>query len=198
MLTSSLASTSAPFASSALTTSKWPETEAAMSGICPNCGTGEHHGQRLPPPSSPGPPACPHLPHSLHTLPAPGPIPSQPVPSPLPRMPCPPSSPPSSTCPAPHIDASLPPRRGVFPVSSHSATPSLNRPPDHCKDGGDKSANPLLCATYIIILYSCHIIMIYHTESRLLNATHFSTQGDCTSTHPSSSYLEFPPRAGWA
>jgi hypothetical protein len=191
MLTSLLASTSAPFASSALTTSKWPKIEAAMSGVCSNCGAGEHRGQRLPPPSSRGPPASPHLPHPLHTLPAPGPVPSQPVPSPLPRLPCPRSSPPSSTCPA-HIDASLPPRCGY--VSSHSATPSLNRQPDHCKDRGEKSANPLLCyATYIIILYSCYIIMIYHTRS--LYATHFSTQGDCTSTHPSSSDLESPPRA---
>jgi hypothetical protein len=34
--------------------------------------------------------------------------------------------------------------------------------------------------------------------SRSLYAKHFSTQGDCTSTHPSSSNLESPPRAGWA
>jgi hypothetical protein len=185
MLTSLLASTSAPFASSTLTTSRWPEIEAAMSGVCPNCGAGEHRGQRLPPPSSRGPPACPHLPHPLHTLPAPGPVPSQPVPSPLQRLPCPRSSPPSSTCPAPHIDASLPPRRGH--VSSHAATPSLNRPPDHCKDRGEKSANPLLFyATYIIILYSCHIIMIYHTESRSMvhTSVHRATVLPHTHHHP--------------
>jgi hypothetical protein len=60
MLTFDFAFTSAPFASSASTTSKWPLEQAAMSGVSPFCGAGEHHGQRLPPPSSWGPPACPH------------------------------------------------------------------------------------------------------------------------------------------
>jgi hypothetical protein len=49
MLTLSFASTSAPFASSALTTSVWPFLEAAWSGVSPSCGAGEHRGQRLPP-----------------------------------------------------------------------------------------------------------------------------------------------------
>jgi hypothetical protein len=47
-LTSSFASTSAPFASSASTTSKWPFPEAQWSGVPPLCGEGEHRDQRLP------------------------------------------------------------------------------------------------------------------------------------------------------
>jgi hypothetical protein len=60
MLTISFASTSAPFASSTPTTSELPLEEAAMSAVSPFCGAGEHSGQRLPPPSFRGPPACPH------------------------------------------------------------------------------------------------------------------------------------------
>jgi hypothetical protein len=46
MLTFVFASTSAPFASSALTTSKWHFKEARWSGVDPFCGAGEHRGQR--------------------------------------------------------------------------------------------------------------------------------------------------------
>jgi hypothetical protein len=60
MLTLSFVSTSAPFASSARTTSKWPFSEAKWSGVRPSCGAGEHRGQGLPPLSSRGPQACPH------------------------------------------------------------------------------------------------------------------------------------------
>jgi hypothetical protein len=52
ILTLSLASMSAPFASSASTITAFPETEAAMSGVRPSCGAGKHRGQRLPLPSS--------------------------------------------------------------------------------------------------------------------------------------------------
>ena len=52
MLTLSFATTSAPFASSAPTTSAWPFAEARWSGVRPSCGAGQHRGQRLPPPSS--------------------------------------------------------------------------------------------------------------------------------------------------
>jgi hypothetical protein len=49
MLTSSFASMSAPFASSASTTAKWPFKEARCSGVHPFCGAREHRGQRLHP-----------------------------------------------------------------------------------------------------------------------------------------------------
>jgi hypothetical protein len=49
MLTFAVASTSAPFTSSAPTTSKWPPKEALWSGVRPSCGAGEHRGQRLLP-----------------------------------------------------------------------------------------------------------------------------------------------------
>jgi hypothetical protein len=61
MLTFPFTSTSAPFVSSiAPTTSKWPFWQAIRSDVHPPCGAGEHRSQRLPPPSSRGPPACPH------------------------------------------------------------------------------------------------------------------------------------------
>jgi hypothetical protein len=47
MLTFSFAFTSAPFASSASTTAKWPFKEATWSGVHPFCGAGEHRDQRL-------------------------------------------------------------------------------------------------------------------------------------------------------
>jgi hypothetical protein len=56
----SLVFTSAPAASSALTTSKWPFSRARRSDVYPPCGAGQRQGQRLPPLSSRGPPACPH------------------------------------------------------------------------------------------------------------------------------------------
>ena len=66
MLTSFVACTSAPFASSATTTSKKPCAVAAWSGVSPLCGAGEHRGHRLPLPSFR--PACPHQrTHSEHT-----------------------------------------------------------------------------------------------------------------------------------
>jgi hypothetical protein len=49
MLTFVLARTSAPFASSAPTTAKWPLKEARWSGVTPYCGAGEHRGQCLHP-----------------------------------------------------------------------------------------------------------------------------------------------------
>jgi hypothetical protein len=53
MLTFSFASTSAPFASSASTTSKQPPEEATWSGVCPSCHAsfcvGEHRNQHLHP-----------------------------------------------------------------------------------------------------------------------------------------------------
>jgi hypothetical protein len=64
MLTISLASTLAPFASSASTASTLPEKEAEMSGVRPSCSAGEHRGKRLPPLSYRSSPACPHQ----HTL----------------------------------------------------------------------------------------------------------------------------------
>jgi hypothetical protein len=47
MLTFVFASASAPFASRATTTSKWPFNEAEWSGVHPFCGAGEHRGQCL-------------------------------------------------------------------------------------------------------------------------------------------------------
>jgi hypothetical protein len=47
MLTSAFASTSAPFASSAPTTSAWPLYEAGWSGVRPSCSARKHHRQRL-------------------------------------------------------------------------------------------------------------------------------------------------------
>jgi hypothetical protein len=72
MLTLSFASTLASFASSAPTTSKSPFSEAMWSGVRPSCGAGQHCGQRLPPLSSRGPPACPHL-HTPSVALKPGP-----------------------------------------------------------------------------------------------------------------------------
>jgi hypothetical protein len=43
MLTITFASTSAPFASSISTTSKWPSLEAKRSGVHPNCGAEASH-----------------------------------------------------------------------------------------------------------------------------------------------------------
>jgi hypothetical protein len=48
MLTLSFACTSAPFASSASTTAKWPSIQAVWSGVPPSCGAREHRDQRLP------------------------------------------------------------------------------------------------------------------------------------------------------
>jgi hypothetical protein len=94
MPTLSFAFTSAPFASSALTRSEWPFRQAAMSGVLPFCGAGEHRGQRLPPPSSRGPPACPHqLTPSVEPTPF-ALLPPAPRP-PRSRAPPPPRAPPS-------------------------------------------------------------------------------------------------------
>jgi hypothetical protein len=74
MLTLSVAFKSAPFASSDPTISKLPPNEAKWSGTPPFCGTGEHHGQHLLPPSSRGPSACVHQ-HTRRVSPS-GPAPA--------------------------------------------------------------------------------------------------------------------------